>query len=143
MKKIILLLAIACGVAFSCDTTKPAVASADKPTLAENDTIRISNKDAEFEILIFDPEFNSWFNMNAKPKSFFTQRYLEARNIPWVAEWNSRVAQPARYGNNYDFPINYYHGTDYGMEVNYMLYYYLTYFQLKYNQRLGGLSPRI
>ena len=38
---------------------------------------------------------------------------------------------------NYETNINY------GYEVNYMLYNYLVYFQLKNNQKLGGFSPRI
>jgi hypothetical protein len=39
--------------------------------------------------------------------------------------------------------INYETNINYGYEVNYMLYNYLVYFQLKNNQKLGGFSPRI
>lgn len=142
MKRIILLLFAVGGILASCSTSKTS-AAVDKPVFNENDTIQISNKDAEFDVVIFDPGFNNWFNTNARPRSFYTQHYLETRNRVWVSEWNNRAMQPLRYGKIYDFPINYNATTDYGFEVNYMIFNYLTYFQIKYNQRLGSFVPRI
>jgi hypothetical protein len=107
------------------------------------DTIRIANDKIEYEVIIIDPGFSSWFNRNAKPRGFYSQSYLEGRNLPWVTEWNIRVNQPMRYGDLFQQRIDYDAGTDYGYEVNYMLYYYLTYFQLANNVRLGALQPRI
>ncbi|HEX8561420.1 MAG TPA: DUF6146 family protein [Flavobacterium sp.] len=145
MKKILLFLLLIAGFAVSCNTSKPAVASdnSDKPVLAANDTVRISDQDNEFDIIILDPQFNSWFNTYARPRASYTQHYLEQRNRVWVTEWNIRATNPMRYGSMYDFPINYNSSTDYGFEVNYMLFNYLTYFQLKYRQRLGGFAARI
>ncbi len=120
-------------------TTKPTV---DKPFLKETDTVRIASDKEEFEIIILDPQFNTWFNFYAKPRGFYTQSYLESRNRLWVSVWNSRAANPGQFGNIYDMPINYYGSVDYGYEVNYMLYNYLTYFQITFNQKLGGLMPR-
>ena len=143
MKKIFLLLLPLIGLIYSCNTPKNVAQSDDRPTLATNDTIKIANEEAEFEVIIIDPEFNGWFNINARPRSFYTQNYLEDRNRVWVSEWNNRAVQPSRYGDIYDFPINYFPNTDYGFEVNYMIFHYLTYFQLKYKQRLGGFVARI
>jgi len=39
--------------------------------------------------------------------------------------------------------IDYQNNIDYGYEVNYMLFNYLSYFQLTNNIRLGGFAPRI
>ena len=144
MKKIFVILMLFGGLILSCNSTKPVVdAAGDKPVLKENDTVRIADAESEFELIILDPAFNGWFNMNARPRNFYSQSYLEARNRTWVVEWNNRAIQPSRFGGIYDLPINYYSTTDYGFEVNYMLFNYLTYFQLKYNQRLGGFPARI
>lgn len=142
MKKLLFVTVIT-GLLFSCNTPKPMATSANKPLLAQNDTIKIANEDAGFEVVILDPEFNSWFNSYARPRNMYTQHFLEDRNRVWVSEWNNRAMQPMRYGDMYDFPINYYAGTDYGFEVNYMIFQYLTYFQLKYKQKLGGFVARI
>ena len=45
--------------------------------------------------------------------------------------------------NLYEMTINYDSTTNYGYEVNYMIYNYLVYFQLTNNQKLGGFTPRI
>ena len=140
MKQIFLLFC--CCVLFcSCDTSKKSQ-MLDSTSIASQDTIRIKNSDADFELVILDSHFNSWFIAHARPRTSYTQNLLEARNQVWVSEWNNRVLQPQRYGTIYDIPINYNSTTDYGFEVNYMLYNYLTYFQIKYDQKLGGVVPR-
>lgn len=126
---------------FSCNSNK-LIAENDQPKL-ESDTVRIANDEIEYEVTIIDPGFTSWFNSNARPRSFYSQSYLEARNRVWVTEWNRRVLLPQQYNPNwYEMQINYNLGTDYGFEVNYMIYNYLVYFQLTNNQRLGGFTPR-
>ncbi len=107
----------------------------------EADTLRISHPDIEYDIVIIDPGFQSWFVRHAKPRGHYSQPYLEARNALWVQEWNLRVGQPQRFGNLYTMHIDYRPGTDYGYEVNYMLFNYLTYFQMETGQRLGSFEP--
>lgn len=115
----------------------------DKPKL-ESDTIRIANDELEYEILIFDNGFSSWFNSFAKPRNYYSQSYLESRNRVWVLEWNRRTIQATKYNADmYALSIDYQQNIDYGYEVNYMLYYYLVYFQLTNNQRLGGFTPTL
>lgn len=115
----------------------------DKPKL-ESDTIRIANDELEYEILIFDNRFSSWFNSFAKPRNYYSQSYLESRNRVWVLEWNRRAIQATKYNADmYALSIDYQQNIDYGYEVNYMLYYYLVYFQLTNNQRLGGFTPTL
>lgn len=115
----------------------------DKPKL-ESDTIRIANDELEYEILIFDNGFSSWFNSFAKPRNYYSQSYLESRNRVWVLEWNRRTIQATQYNADmYALSIDYQQNIDYGYEVNYMLYYYLVYFQLTNNQRLGGFTPTL
>jgi hypothetical protein len=109
-----------------------------------NDTIRIANDALEYEIIIIEPGFDSWLVSTAKPEGFYSQSYLETRNYVYVTEWNSRVLQPQRFNPNlYEMQIDYSQGIDYGYDVNYKLYNYFIYFQLKHKQQLGPFVPRI
>lgn len=134
---------------WACSGGKTAVSSdalsdtKPKKTVApaKGDTVRIANDSLEYEIIIIDPGFNSWLASRAKPRNFYNQRYLESRNLPWVIEWNQRCRQPRRYGNLYEWEIDYRASVNYGYEVNYLLYNYLVYFQQTNRQRLGIFQP--
>ena len=133
-------------VLWSCNSPRP-VTAADRaeidPTATTNDTVRIANDELQYEIIIIDPGFNSWLIARAKPRGFYDQKYLEVRNLDWVTGWNTHVTglKPGQE-NLFTMNIDYNSGTDYGYEVNYLLYNYLVYFQLKNNIRLGGFAPR-
>lgn len=129
-------------VIFGCNATKNNNAKIFKQDdkAVQNDTVRIANDELEYEVIIIDPGFNSWFYTYAKPRDYYSQQYLEARNRTWVIEWNARANRGDRL---IDMSIDYQNNIDYGYEVNYMLYNYLTYFQLTNNIKLGGFVPRI
>lgn len=128
--------------AISCNSNKNYTASNNKPKL-ESDTIRIANDEIEYEVLIIDPGFTSWFNSFAKPRGYHSQSYMENRNRFWVLEWNRRANLPFQYNPNlYETQINYDSNINYGYEVNYMIYNYLVYFQLTNKQQLGGYPAR-
>ncbi|CAM3628757.1 DUF6146 domain-containing protein [Flavobacterium gelidilacus] len=142
MKTYISIFTLVFVLLFSCNSTKETISN-DKPRI-ESDTIRIANDDIEYEVFIIDGGFTSWFNSRAKPRSFYTLSYLEARNHFWVLEWNRRANMPTVYNSNlYEMPINYETSIDYGFEVNYMIFNYLTYFQLTNKQQLGGFPARL
>ena len=143
MKSIVVLLFAVFSILVACNSSKTQKKFDDKPKL-ESDTIRISNNEIEYDVIIIDGGFTSWFNTYARPRSFYTQSYLEARNRVWVLEWNRRAMLPSQYKPNlYEMTINYETNVDYGHEVNYMIYNYLVYFQLTKKQQLGGFVPRI
>ncbi|UUC45436.1 DUF6146 family protein [Flavobacterium cerinum] len=147
MKKLFYFGIIFCLILVWSCTTPKSVTTTDKNESAlaasANDTIRIANDELEYEIIIIDPGFNSWLIGRAKPRGFYDQKYLEARNIQWVTQWNTHVVSQRPGGENlFTMMIDYNATTDYGYEVNYMLYNYLVYFQLKNNIRLGGFAPR-
>ncbi|MBD3581492.1 hypothetical protein HC229_03155 [Flavobacterium sp. D33] len=133
----------------ACSTQQPTTSSPEARTKKEvasskSDTIRIANDSLEYEILIIDPGFNSWMLTNGRDRGFYSQSYLEGRNIPWVTEWNIRARSPRNFqGDLYTMEIDYRPGINYGYEVNYLLFNYLTYFQLTKDQRLGGPIPRL
>ncbi|WP_066218580.1 DUF6146 family protein [Formosa haliotis] len=144
MKALVYIFIIAiCFV--GCHSTKPKVASGtSEVNLTENDTVRIENDSLEYEIIIIEPGFNYWLASTARPEGYYTQQFLESRNYVMVVEWNNRVINPGRYDPNlYELTIDYRPNIDYGYEVNYKLYNYFIYFQIKYNQKLSGFVPRI
>ncbi|WP_317040099.1 DUF6146 family protein [Flavobacterium urocaniciphilum] len=124
----------------SCQSNKKM--ATENPEKMTSDTIRIANEELEYEVVIIDAGFTSWYNAYAKPRGYYSQSYLESRNRIWVTEWNARSRNP-QYSDLYQLPIDYQFDINYGYEVNYMLYYYLVYFQLTNKQQLGGFTARI
>jgi hypothetical protein len=130
------------GLLLSCNASQGNKTFSDTKN-PNNDTIRISNEELEYEIIIFDPGFNAWLMSHSRPRGYYSQSYLEARNRVWVLEWNTRANLPLQNRNLYEMRIDYDSHTNYGYEVNYLLFNYLVYFQQKNNVNLGGFSPRI
>ncbi|WP_452224534.1 DUF6146 family protein [Lacinutrix chionoecetis] len=144
MKNLFILLAILV-ITFSCNSSKEVKKPDNENTqLKAGDTIKISSEELEYDVIIIEPGFGTYLASIAHPEGFYTQEYMESRNIRYVQEWNRRVQQPGRYNPNlYELDINYRHGIDYGYEVNYKIYNYFVYFQNKYNQNLlGGRVPQ-
>ena len=128
----------------SCNTPREVSVSDETKPEFTNDTVRISNEDLEYEVIIIDPGFYNWMNTNARPKESFTQSFLEGRNILFVTEWNRRALNPQQYSPNlYIMQINYNSTIDYGFDVNYLLYNYFIYFQNTYKQQLAGYVGRM
>lgn len=134
MKYVFLIFAAI--IAFSsCDSYRSTTKTAATET---NDTIRIENDSLEYEIIIIEPGFNNWL-ATQRPRGYYGQAYLEARNQMWVMEYNRRVRNFQMYDPNlYQMEINYDPGIDYGYEVNYLLYNYFLFFQDRYNQKFIG-----
>ncbi|MFD2891510.1 DUF6146 family protein [Flavobacterium chuncheonense] len=142
MKNYFFILTVSFAFILSCTSTSNTKVSNTQPKL-ESDTIRIANDEIEYEVFIIDSGFSMWFNRQARPRGFYSQSYLEARNRVWVTEWNRRVYSPSQYNANlYEMAIDYQPNIDYGYEVNYMLYNYLVYFQQTHKQQLGGFQAR-
>ncbi|WP_250435866.1 DUF6146 family protein [Hanstruepera flava] len=142
MKALLSILIIALLFA-SCKTNNAGVSSSNEVDREETqDTIRIANDELEYEVIIIDSGFDSWMLRRARPKSYYTQSFLEARNIQYVTEWNRRVVTSGYNTSLYDMQINYTQGVDYGFDVNYTLYHYFVFFEEKYNQKLTTHNPR-
>lgn len=128
----VLFLAIIIG----CTTTKKTTNHTFKDSKIQNDTIRIANDSLEYEIIIIEPGFSGWL-ATQRPRGYYSQTYLEQRNMIFVTNYNIRARNPSQYSPDlYPMQINYEFDIDYGYEVNYLLYHYFIYFQQKYRQRL-------
>ena len=142
MKSFLFLVSFTFFFLFSCNTNKKF--SSENSEKLTSDTIHISNPDLEYDVIIIDAGFTSWFNSYAKPKGFYSQSYLETRNKFWILEWNNRARNSIQNNSNlYEMEINYDNTTNYGYNVNYMIYNYLVYFQLTNKQQLGGFQARL
>lgn len=145
MKKIIPFIVLIVLIA-SCKSynNNQTINNGNENGLVESDTVSISSDETDYEIIIIEPGFNAWLLTTARPRGFHSQQWLESRNVLLVQAWNQRNLQPHAYDPNlYELRIDYDARTDYGYEVNYKLYNYLLYFQLKYKQRLTSFLPRI
>ncbi len=138
MKKYYLFVVVLFLV-FSCGTKRT---STFDTTAIKNDTIRIANDELEYEVIIIDPGFSGWLPSYARPRNYYSQSYMEQRNQMWVMQWNQNV-MTGQQRNLFEMTINYDPNIDYGYEVNYLLFNYLTYFQLTNNIQLGGFSARL
>jgi hypothetical protein len=145
MKKLIPFILIIALIA-SCKSynNSQTINNGNSNELAENDTISISSDETDYEIIIIEPGFNGWLVSTARPRGYYSQSFLENRNFLLVQSWNQRNLQPYTYDPSlYQLRIDYDQNTDYGYEVNYLLYNYFIYFQIKYKQQLTSFYPRI
>lgn len=102
------------------------------PGRSKVDTLKLVNDSLEYELIIIDPGFEGW--LAGKPSmNFLSDTYYRSKNNLYVIEWNLRYLNPQRYGLIYENYIEYDSRTDYGIELNYKLYYYFRYFEDKHN----------
>jgi len=80
----------------------------------------------EYELIVFDSGFESWFISRAKPVNYHSQSYYEQWNRQYVQAWNYHN-MGSRYAQLIDGIINYEPDVDYGPEINHKLFYYFMY----------------
>jgi len=137
MKNLVYIIVFTSLLIFSCGSQKNSskisrVAEEEKP-------VRIANDSLEYEITIFDIGFNTYLNSIARPMSYYSNQFLSSRNIIFVREWNNRARNLTQFdGNIYENVIDYQSGIDYGLEVNYKLFWYFQFAQRKYNMKLSN-----
>lgn len=91
-----------------------------------------------YKLIVLDPGFDAW--LAGKPsKDFYSKEYYELKNRLYVTEWNLRYMN-SRNGLLYDTYIDYKPQIDYGLDLNYRLYYYFLYFEETNHVRLLNTS---
>ena len=104
---------------------------------AKEEPVVIANDSLQYQIIVLDQGFNLYLNTIAQPPGFYSQNYLENKNIFYVSAWNLRVNNPFNFDPNiYENVIDYQSGVDYGYDVNYKLFNYFEFAQRKYRMRL-------
>ena len=114
----------------SCKTTKKAEAPEQEVELVENDTTKTEDS-TEYELIVMDSGFESWL-ATQPPANYHSRQYYETWNRQYVNEWNQRHNSPIQYGDFYETKIDYDPNVDYGLELNYKLYYYFLFIEDEY-----------
>ena len=122
---VLITILLASFMVASCGTTKRSAAENQKVEL-------VSDKDStEHKLIVLDVGYESY--MATQPSAqFYSQQYYENWNKRYVTEWNIRHSNPLRYGGFYETEINYDPMEDYGLELNYRLYYYFQFIKDRY-----------
>lgn len=90
-------------------------------------TVDIGTKDSiEYEMIVMDPGFETWFITNSKPDWYRSLDYYENWNRQYTHAWNAQLSNFSR-GHLLSAPINYDDNVDYGLEINHKLFYYFQY----------------
>ncbi len=106
-------------------------------TIKQEEPVVIKNDSLEYEIIIMDPGFSTYLNTIALPSGYFSQVYLQNKNLYYVGIWNTRVNRPTVFNPNiYGNIIEYEQHIDYGYDVNYKLFNYFEFAQRKYRMVL-------
>jgi hypothetical protein len=82
----------------------------------------------EYELLILDIGFESWFATRNMPSTAHSDNYYKNWNHRYVIEWNIKYNQGHPYFENY---IHYDPFEDYGFDLNYKLYHYFQFVEEK------------
>lgn len=106
---------------------------------SQKDIVRIESESdsidsVEYILIVDELGFESWMATNTKRVWYYTYEYYQAWNRIYVIEFNQRVLT----GADYPFvkTIHYDNSIDYGLELNYKLYWYFMFIQKKYNVSL-------
>ncbi len=126
MKSFIIIASVLIGI-FSCQTQKNISKNSNSGLKIEE----TKSDTTQYELLIFDIKFDS-FLASQPPIEFYSQEYYKTWNMQYVTEWNIRHNNPARYGDFYETHIDYIPSVDYGIELNYKLYYYFLFIEKEY-----------
>ena len=119
-------------VVCSCSTVKEGSKPSAKLTQSGNDS-------TEYELIIIDPRFDTWYALNYSPAKDRFNEYYRSKNLVAVINWNDYYRN-GRYGKVIDSYIDYQPSVDYGIEVNRKLYWYFQYIVESYEIHLfGGL----
>lgn len=109
------LLVVMCG----CSSQKEIV------KIGQPNRVGVKNN-TEYELIVFDPEFETWFMTNFSPAKDHTNEYYQSWNNQYVSDWNYHYMaghMPTVFENyiDYDYTVNY------GINLNRELYYYFRY----------------
>ncbi|HEY5592820.1 MAG TPA: DUF6146 family protein, partial [Paludibacter sp.] len=84
------------------------------------------NDSIVYELLVSDPQFETWFVTNYSSAKDHSESYYHDWNNQYVTDWNYHFMighLPDVFENYIDYDYN----TDYGIELNRKLYYYFRY----------------
>lgn len=106
-------------------------------TTVKEQPVVIANEALQYEVIIIDQGFTSYLNTVARPIEYYSESYLKNKNRVYINVWNSRASNPQRFNSSiYENVIDYQPNLDYGLEVNYKLFWYFKFAENKYKIKL-------
>lgn len=106
---------------------------------SQKDVVRIESESdnvdsVEYILIVDELGFESWMATNSKRIWYYSDAYYKTWNSIYVIEFNHRVLT----GADYPFIETIFYDTsiDYGVALNYRLYWYFMFIQEKYNVTL-------
>lgn len=108
--------------------------SSNKSLVQIEDTTQVSDS-TEYELIVLEPGFESWFITNPKPIWYHEESYYKQFNQLYTNEWNHRF-RSIQYNRPYDEMINYNNSIEYGKVVEHKLYWYFQFMMDKYDFKL-------
>jgi len=127
MKTLLLFLGVV-SLFVGCNTSqKISSANAPKQELSVE-----ASDSTEYELLVFDPRFDTFLATQPYPKNFYSDTYYKNWNERYCIEWNIRHSNPLRFGDFYETAIPYDGTVDYGIDFNFKLYQYFQFIEQEY-----------
>ncbi|MPQ46289.1 hypothetical protein GCQ56_04645 [Marinifilum sp. N1E240] len=124
MKNLILILFISLIIG-ACSS----YSSLNKSETQKVETAEAIIKDStEYELLILDIGFESWFATRNTSSTAHSNSYYRNWNQQYISEWNRLHTQGHPYFENY---IDYSPFEKYGFDINYKLYHYFLFVEDK------------
>ena len=95
------------------------------------------NEDGEYDIIVFDPQYETFLLSVARPKTFYSYDYLKNKNRFYVTTWNQRHQNPTFYNPDlYAVSIDLDPNIEYGLDFEFKLFQFFQFIEWKYGVRL-------
>jgi hypothetical protein len=105
------------------------VQAQDSLAIEKNDST--SMIEVEYTLIVFEPGYDM-FLMSQPSMLHYSYSYYRNWNVQYVQEWNVRARTNTLVGA-FQEVIDYSPHTDYGIELEYKLYYFFRFIERKYN----------
>ena len=132
MKKLFLLMSVSL-LFFTCTTNQ----TTSTPNKEDNSLKFEPNEDGDYDIVVFDPQYDIYLKTTALPKEYYSKEYYEQKNRQYVMIWNQRHMQPMTYNPDlYAVSIDLDPSIDYGYDFEYKLFNFFRFIETKYRVRI-------
>ncbi|MDP4207012.1 MAG: DUF6146 family protein [Bacteroidota bacterium] len=118
MKYLCLVAIIAIFFTSSCKTTY------QKKTKTCPEITHLKGDSTTYEVVVFDPEFESWYAMHYSQASDHSESYYKNWNKQYVDEWNYKASTGGKYSHFFLNSIDYDFNISYGIDVERKLFWY-------------------
>jgi hypothetical protein len=114
-------------ILFACTSNKDVVKIEDVESPSDS---------TEYAIIIDEPGYESWLVSYAKPDWYYEKSYYHQWNTLYTKEFNHKV-RTGEFDHPFNEYIEYDPTVDYGLEVEYKLFWYFKFIEDKYDVKLN------